>query len=74
MNFSGVHVVEMGFQRALYAHPVVATSDGPVTVLPPVSLPWLAMLLALVLVGSLVLLVLAWRTFFHMSADFAEDL
>jgi hypothetical protein len=39
-----------------------------------VSLGWLALLLTAVTVGSLVLLGLAWRTFFHMSGDFAEEL
>jgi ABC-2 type transport system permease protein len=66
--------IEMGFQRALYAHPTVATDQGPALVMPPVSVPWLAMLVGFVLLGSVAMLLMAWRTFFHMSADFAEDL
>jgi ABC-2 type transport system permease protein len=76
--------IEMGFQRALYAHPTVLVSQldstthrvtqVAVNVLPPVSLAWLAMVIGFVLLGSLVLVFLAWRTFFRMSADFAEDL
>jgi ABC-2 type transport system permease protein len=76
--------IEMGFQRALYAHPAVSVpakdDSGRVVghtivhVLPTVSVPWLALLIGCILVGSLGLLLLAWRTFFHMAADFAEDL
>lgn len=62
----------MGFQRALYRVVAPAGADG--FVLPPVSLGWLALLVGGVAVGSLVLLWLAWRTFFRMSGDFAEDL
>jgi ABC-2 type transport system permease protein len=65
-------VIVMGFQRALYATPQPAGATQPV--LPPVSLGWLAAVLGAVAVGSLVLMVLAWRTFFHMSGDFAEEL
>jgi ABC-2 type transport system permease protein len=74
----------LGFQRALYADPTPtacstnatthAVSCAPVSVLPPVSLEWLAMVVGAVTVGSLILLYLAWRTFFHMSGDFAEEL
>ena len=64
--------IVFGFQRALYAHvrPVGATQN----VLIPVSVGWLALVLGAVCVGSLVLLWLAWRTFFHLSGDFAEEL
>lgn len=62
--------IVMGFQRALYRE----VSPGGNPVLAPVSVGWLAILLVAVTVGSLVLLVLAWRTFFHMSGDFAEEL
>jgi ABC-2 type transport system permease protein len=62
--------IVMGFQRALYKD--VAPGGNPV--LAPVSVGWLAILLSAVTVGSLVLLGLAWRTFFHMSGDFAEEL
>ncbi len=62
--------VVMGFQRALYA--VVAPDNNPV--LAPVSLGWLAAVLGAISVGSLFLLTLSWRTFFHLSGDFAEEL
>lgn len=57
----------LGFQRALYG--IV----GP-QALPEVSLAWLAGVLAIVIVASLVLLFLAWRLFFRRSGDFAEEL
>jgi ABC-2 type transport system permease protein len=63
--------VVSGFQRALYG--VVDPGAGQ-PVLFPVSVGWLAILLGAVTVGSLVLLGLAWRTFFARSGDFAEDL
>jgi ABC-2 type transport system permease protein len=66
--------IVMGFQRALYRNTVVISNGHPVTVLPPVSLPWLAGLIGAVAIGSLILLALAWRTFFHLSGDFAEEL
>jgi ABC-2 type transport system permease protein len=62
--------VTLGFQRALYGR----ISPGGVPVLAPVSVGWLAMLLGAVAVGSSILFFLAWRTFFRMSGDFAEDL
>jgi len=62
----------MGFQRALYAIPQPAGADKPV--LPPVSLGWLAMVVGAVTIGSILLVMLAWRTFFQMSGDFAEEL
>jgi hypothetical protein len=64
--------IVMGFQRALYRVVSPVGADGPV--LAPVSLGWLALLVGGVAVGSLVLLWLAWRTFFRMSGDFAEEL
>jgi ABC-2 type transport system permease protein len=74
----------LGFQRALYADPTPtacatdatthAVTCAPVSVLPPVSVGWLAMVVGAVALGSLILLLLAWRTFFHMSGDFAEEL
>ena len=66
--------VAMGFQRALYR--TVSPVAGGVRqhVLAPVSLRWLALDLTAVLIGSLVLLVFAWGTFFRMSGDFAEEL
>jgi ABC-2 type transport system permease protein len=72
--------VVMGFQRALYrdVSPAVYDKAGHFLrhseVLFPVSVGWLALLLAAVSVGSLVMLALAWRTFFHLSGDFAEEL
>jgi hypothetical protein len=70
--------VIMGFQRAIYgAVTVTATVDGAtrqVAVLLPVSVGWLAVLLGAVAAGSLVVLTVTWRSFFHMSGDFAEEL
>ncbi len=59
--------VVLGFQRALYG-----AGDG--TVLPAMSLAWLAGVLAITLAACLVLLYLAWRLFFRLSGDFAEEL
>ena len=68
----------LAFQRALYAHPTpIAKVNGHlqhVPVLPDVSIGWLALVLGAVAVGSIILLLLAWRTYFHMSGDFAEEL
>lgn len=64
--------IVMGFQRALYK--VVAPTGAEGLALPPVSLEWLSLLVGAIAVGSLVLLWLAWRMFFRMSGDFAEDL
>jgi ABC-2 type transport system permease protein len=72
--------IVFGFQRALYrtVDPVVGTDKAGHAVrsaiLLPVSVGWLALLLAAVTVGSLILLLLAWRTFFRLSGDFAEEL
>ena len=64
--------VVAGFQRALYGE---VTPEGSATpVLFDVSLGWLAGVLALVLVVSLVALRLAWGYFFNRSGDFAEEL
>jgi ABC-2 type transport system permease protein len=64
--------IVFGFQRALYAvvHPV----GSPEPVLPNVSLGWLAGVLGLVLVGSLVFMRYTWGRFFDLSGDFAEEL
>jgi ABC-2 type transport system permease protein len=59
-----------GFQRALYG----TVSPGGQPVLPDVSVAWLAGLIGIVLAGSLLLLYLTWRLFFHLSGDFAEEL
>ena len=59
-----------GFQRALYA---TVSPDG-IRVLPDVSIAWLAGVIGVVLVGSLLLLLYTWRLFFRLSGDFAEEL
>jgi len=61
-----------GFQRALYG--VVEPEDAAEPVLFDVSVAWLAGVLGVVLVASLGLLWFAWRTFFRLSGDFAEEL
>ena len=64
--------IVLGFQRALYAvvHPV----GMPNPVLPPVSLGWLAVVLAVVLAASVLFLLYTWWAFFERSGDFAEEL
>lgn len=62
--------IVLGFQRALYGDPV----QGGQQVLPDVSVAWHAWLLLALLAVSTVLLVLAWRSFFRRSGDFAEEL
>ncbi|MDH4113221.1 MAG: hypothetical protein OEV60_11180, partial [Actinomycetota bacterium] len=62
--------IVLGFQRALYGDPV---QDG-MQVLPELSVAWQAGLLALALAVSAGFLLLAWRTFFRRSGDFAEEL
>ncbi len=62
--------VVFGFQRALYGD--VGPASSPI--LPAVSVGWLAVLLGVVALVSLALLWLAWRWFFRLSGDFAEDL
>jgi ABC-2 type transport system permease protein len=64
--------IVMGFQRALYK--VVTPAGADHSILLPVSLPWLAGVLALVSVGSLALLMLSWKGFFQRAGDFAEEL
>jgi ABC-2 type transport system permease protein len=71
--------IVMGFQRALYGvvSPVTIDAAGHRVVNPvllPVSVEWMAWLLCAVTVGSMILLALAWRSFFHLSGDFAEEL
>ena len=60
----------LGFQRALYGDP----TQGGMQVLPDVTVAWQAGLLAIVLALSTGFLLLAWRTFFRRSGDFAEEL
>ena len=62
----------LGFQRALYA--VVQPEGGGDPVLPVMDLSTLAGALLAVLVVSIALLFLAWRSFFRRSGDFAEEL
>jgi ABC-2 type transport system permease protein len=63
-------VIVLAFQRALYG----VGSPGSEPVLPPMSLGELSLMVVAVLAGSVVLLMLAWRSFFHRSGDFAEEL
>ena len=67
-----VAVIVLGFQRALYA--VVQPEGGGDPVLPVMDLSTLAGALLAVLVVSIALLFLAWRSFFRRSGDFAEEL
>jgi hypothetical protein len=66
------------FQRVFYGQvdAVVQTPTGPETVhvLIPVSVGFLAVLLTCVTIGSILLFLLAWRAYFLMSGDFAEEL
>ncbi len=65
--------IVIGFQRALY-RVVTPSGAGGQPILLPVSLGWMAMVLGVVAIGSMLLLLLCWRAFFHMSGDFAEEL
>ena len=67
-----VAVIVLGFQRALYA--IVVPGPGKDPILPLMTLARLTGVLLAVLGVSLVLLLLAWRSFFHRSGDFAEEL
>lgn len=67
-----VTVIVLGFQRALYA--IVVPGPGEDPILPLISLPRMTGMLVTVLGVSLLLLLLAWRSFFHRSGDFAEEL
>ena len=62
--------IVLGFQRALYGDPMQDNQQ----VLPDVSVAWQAGVLAIVLAVSSGLLLLAWRSFFRRSGDFAEEL
>lgn len=70
--------VVLGFQRAFYGvvTPVAHVGGKAVAspALAPVGVGWLALLLGATAVGSILLLGLAWRTYFHLSGDFAEEL
>ena len=65
-------VIVLGFQRALYS--IVRPADGGEPILPLMSLGALSAALIGVLAVSTLLLYLAWRSFFHRSGDFAEEL
>jgi ABC-2 type transport system permease protein len=67
-----VTVIVLGFQRALYS--IVRPADGGEPILPLMSLGTLTAALLGVLAVSTLLLYLAWRSFFHRSGDFAEEL
>jgi ABC-2 type transport system permease protein len=86
-SLAGVHVFNLyllnplvaiicGFQRALYGvvDPLDPVTGKPVQVLVAVSVPWLTGVLGIVLACSLALLWFAWRLFFRLSGDFAEEL
>jgi ABC-2 type transport system permease protein len=61
-----------GFQRALYESVQPPGATQPVLIV--VSLGWLAVALLVVLALSSIFAFLAWRMFFKMSGDFAEEL
>jgi ABC-2 type transport system permease protein len=61
-------IVVLAVQRALYG----AGAEPPV--LPDVTVGWHAATLGILLVVSTGFLLVAWRTFFHRSGDFAEEL
>jgi len=67
-----VAVIVLGFQRALYS--IVVPAPGEEPILPPMGLGTLTGLLLVVLAVSVLLLFLAWRSFFSRSGDFAEEL
>jgi ABC-2 type transport system permease protein len=67
-----VAVIVLGFQRALYGVVVPAPGEDPV--LPLISMSGQAGMLLALLGVSVLLLFLAWRSFFHRSGDFAEEL
>ena len=67
-----VTLIVLGFQHALYGVVVPAPGEDPV--LPVMSLSALTVALLALFAVSGLLLFLAWRSFFHRSGDFAEDL
>jgi ABC-2 type transport system permease protein len=62
--------VVLAFQRALYG----GTSSEAVAELPDPGIAWYAGRLAVLGAASAILLYLAWRAFYRMSGDFAEEL
>jgi ABC-2 type transport system permease protein len=65
-------MIVFGFQRALYGF--VTPPGDTEAVLPTVGLDWHLATLGALLLFSTVLLLLGWRSFFHRSGDFAEEL
>src|SRR3954452_2926412 len=65
--------IVFGFQRALYGTVTTVVDGQQVQVLASGSVAWYAMLLVAVSVFSLGLLYAAWRLFFRLSGDFAEQ-
>jgi ABC-type polysaccharide/polyol phosphate export permease len=66
--------IVFGFQRALYGT-VSTVADGKTSpILINESVAWIAGLLGIVLLFSIGLLYVAWRLFFRLSGDFAEQL
>jgi ABC-2 type transport system permease protein len=65
-----VAVIVFAFQRALYG----VTAPGEDPVLPAMALGTLTLVVLGATIVSVVLLLLAWRSFFHRSGDFAEEL
>jgi ABC-2 type transport system permease protein len=65
-------IIVEGFHRALYG--AVAPSGPAHPVLLPVSVPWLALVIGAVAIGSFILLLATWSFFFRRSGDFAEEL
>jgi ABC-2 type transport system permease protein len=70
--------IVFAFQRVFYGqvNAVIQTATGPQTVhvLIPVSVGFLFVLLTLVTIGSILLFLVAWRAYFLMSGNFAEEL
>jgi ABC-2 type transport system permease protein len=62
--------IVLSVQRALYG----AGTVGGEPVLPQETVGWHAATLGILLVCSIAFLLLAWRSFFHRSGDFAEEL
>lgn len=63
-----------GLHRALYAVVAPSVNGVPHPVLANETVAWVAVVLCIVLAGSLVLLRLTWGLYFRMSGDFAEEL
>jgi ABC-2 type transport system permease protein len=64
--------IVLGFQRALYG--IVVPPGGGDPILPDVGIGWHVATLGALLAIGLALLLLAWRSYFDRSGDFAEEL